>query len=194
MTSRGECRIPPPVRVMFLMILVPLALGCGSDAEAPLPAIAAPPGAIRWPASPQGLADDVTRCVDDYRELARAGLPAKPVGQPFALWYTGPFSAWSDRYNDVRGRCDDVFSAQAAGSASAQILVATQSYLHERLSEDATPYEAEPQMFVMGRYWSLGAACTYQNCADGPDRTWVDFCRTRARPLPPCPPIETPSE
>ncbi|MBX3271304.1 MAG: hypothetical protein KF729_13645 [Sandaracinaceae bacterium] len=176
------------MRAMMCSVLV-VALGCTAP-EGPLPVAAAPP-AETWPAAPDGLAAGVQRCADDYRAAAREGLPPATEGEPFSAWYRGAFQAWTARYNDLRARCDEELAALDGASAAAQVLLATQSQLHARASRDAARYEeAEAQMFVLGRYWALGAACTYQACARGPDRAWAEHCARAARELPPCPPVE----
>lgn len=181
------------VRRSASVLLAALALGC-SEPEAALPRIAAPPAEPAWPRLPDGLSAEVRGCVDDYRALARDGLPPQTPGVPFATWYRGPFQTWTARYNDVRERCDAVFAALDEASAAAQVMLAAQSAVHERAARDASPLDAEAQMFVLARYWSLGAACTYQSCTRGPDRAFVEHCAARARELPACPPIEPASE
>lgn len=191
LVGRRPIAYTPGVRATPFAMLVLLVLGCAEDpAPASLPPMGTPSSAITWPATPDGLDADVRRCVDDYQRLAREGLPALAEGQAFDAWYASDFSSWSAGYNDVRGRCDAVFEAQPSGSAAAQLMLATQSYLHERLAEDAAPFEEHAQMFVMARYWTLGAACTYRSCQEGPDRSWARLCGRRADPLPECPPIE----
>ncbi len=177
-----------------LRLLVALAaLGCSepavSEPEAELPRIAAPPSEA-WPAVPDGLSAEVRRCADDYRAMGQRGLPALPSGTPFSAWYRGAFQTWTAEYNALRGRCDEVFAGLDETGAAAQVMLASQSYLHARAAADAAPFEEEPQMFVLGRYWSLGAACTYQSCGRGPDRAWAELCERRARDLPACPPID----
>jgi len=183
------------VRVAIVPVLALLLIGCAEEPEpAPLPPMGSPAAAMTWPSTPDGLDADVRQCVDDYRRLAREGLPSLAEGQAFDAWYAADFSRWSEGYNDVRARCDAVFEAQPSGSAAAQLMLATQSYLHERLAEEAAPHEEHAQMFVMSRYWSLGAACTYQSCQQGPDRRWAALCERRAGSLPECPPIEPTTE
>ncbi|MEZ4337699.1 MAG: hypothetical protein R3B82_13855 [Sandaracinaceae bacterium] len=178
------------MRRTLALCLVLSALGCDApEAEAPLPRIGAPPSET-WPAVPDGVSAEVRRCADDYRAMGREGLPPQAAGTPFSGWYTGAFQTWTDRYNEVRGRCDEIFGELDEHGAAAQVMLAAQSYLHERVAEDAEPLGEEPQMFVLGRYWSLGAACTYQSCGRGPDRAWASLCARRARDLPACPPVE----
>lgn len=180
---------------LLVLAFATLALGC-TEPEAPLPTMAAPPPAdLSWPAVPSTVPAEARRCAEDYRALARDGLPPQLDGQTFSAWYRGPFQTWTDRYNDLRGRCDEVFSSLDESSVGAQVMLATQSRVHERAAEQARPFEAEPQMFVLGRYWSLGAACTYQACGRGPDRQWAALCSRQQQELPACPPVDsTPAE
>ena len=143
-----------------------------------------------WPALPAALAADVSRCVRDYRTMAQQGLPARTQAQSFRDWYTGPFQTWTLEYNRARERCDPISSALPSTSPAAQALLAAQSNMHARLGLAGEEHADEPQMFVMSRYWTLGAACTYALCADGEDPAWARFCRTEAASLPPCPPVE----
>lgn len=171
-------------------MLALLALGCTEEPPEALPPSATPPEGPRWPGSPDDMPPEASRCAADYRELGAEGLPARDPSEPFSSWYDGPFQTWTARYNALRARCDAVFEQLDPSGAAAQVVLASQSYLHERAAEDASPLDQEPQMFVLARYWSLGAACTYQSCAAGPARAWAALCERRARSLPDCPPAD----
>ena len=177
------------------MVLV-LGLGCGSGpVEEPAPRTQLSDGPslaleeVTWPAFPPAMRPSVEACVTEYRELAVSGLPPQRAGQEFREWYTGPFDRWVQSYNSVRERCDAVTEQLEEGGAESQVLLGVTSFLHERLGEEMAPYDSEPQMHVMGRYWTLGASCTYDSCAEGPEEEWAAFCRDRDRMMPPCPPV-----
>ncbi len=167
----------------LLSCVVALALAACGEPQASAQGEAALP-------TSEGLPGPVAACVDDYRRIGAAGLPAIPEGQAFAAWYAGPFQTWTRAYNDVRARCDEVFAPLEPTSREAQAMLGAQSYLHERAAAAARPLEAEPQMFVLATYWELGAACTYQSCQQGPDAAWTRYCAAHAEGLPPCPPVE----
>lgn len=190
-------------RATALTVAVAL-VGCGTSrpeppsepAEAPAePPRASTEGAVRlahvrWPALPEALAPEVARCVEGYRSLGDDAFPARAEGASGADWYRGPFQGWIARYNEVREGCDRTFAGLDEAGPEAQVVLATQSVLHERMAARATPHEDYGTMFVMARYWRLGAACTYEHCADGPLDAWARFCRDRASDLPDCPAVE----
>lgn len=67
---------------MRAAILITLGSPGCSEPEAPLPTIETPVDAIRWPTSPEGLPAEVARCVTEYRDLAREGLPERAEPLP----------------------------------------------------------------------------------------------------------------
>lgn len=187
------CHIEPVKRVhpTLLLACALCLLACGSsDEDTPLPTISSSAAGVDWPASPSGVSAGLEACVRDYRGIASAGLPSREEGQSFDAWYAGAFQSWTRSYNTVRERCDPISHALDQESPAAQQILAAQSYMHERVGHEAEAYDEAPQMFIMSRYWLLGAACTYQSCEAGGDQRWARFCAQRAERLPPCPPVE----
>jgi hypothetical protein len=148
---------------------------------------------VEWPADPAASAE-LAACLRDYRAQAAAPYPDRAPGQDFRAWYAGPFDAYVQRYNATRERCDTIFADLDPAGEQAQAMLGLQSWAHERMGQRAIPYEEEGVMFVMGRYWTLGAACTYARCAEGPSPAWARLCRERAAQMPACPPVEPAAE
>ena len=149
---------------------------------------------VAWPANPAGASPELASCLRAYREQAAMPFPEQAAGQDFRAWYAGPFDGYIQGYNAMRERCDTTFADLEPDGVEAQAMLGLQSWAHERMGQRAIPYEVEGVMFVMGRYWTLGAACTYARCAQGPSEGWARRCRERAAQMPACPPIEPAGE
>lgn len=189
-------RISRRVRSAAVLILVLASCGGSPPEEARREPTTTEPLALDelpFPPYPE-MSEDVSACAHDYRDLAATPFPRRRDDQPFSSWYAGSFDEYVQRYNAVRERCDGVFQTVPIASPEAQVLLATQSYLHVHMANEAAPHEQEPEMFVMSRYWTLGAACTYQHCAEGPPGAWASLCARQARMLPDCPPVPTEEE
>lgn len=145
------------------------------------------------PGAPPGVPESVTSCVEDYRRIAGAPFPARAPSQSFDAWWAGPFQDWVAHYNGVRERCDAIQAELPEDGPGTQVMWGAQSAMHERLGQAAIPLEEHAQMFMMGRYWTLGAACTFERCAAGPDAGWSAFCREHGGRLPACPSADGPT-
>ncbi|MFK7987276.1 MAG: hypothetical protein AB8I08_14725 [Sandaracinaceae bacterium] len=188
------------MRLSVVLLAFPLvACSSAASSSAPPPAEREAPAPvaldeIELPSYPDDASEAVRTCATDYREIAAAPFPERPDGQSFDQWWAGPFQGWVENYNGVRERCDAIQAELPEEGAATQLMWGAQSYMHQRLGQAALPYEEHAQMFMMGRYWTLGAACTYERCESGPDEAWASLCRERGAQMPPCPPVPATAE
>ncbi|MGE0788146.1 MAG: hypothetical protein AB7S26_20915 [Sandaracinaceae bacterium] len=182
------------IPVVALLAVLGTACGRGPTEETPRmspsePRPAAAPR-VAWPANPELADAETARCLDDYRAQAARGFPEQAASQSFRDWYTGPFDRYVVSYNHMRERCDEVLVRLDQATEAAQAMSALQGWAHERMGQQAVPYEEDAAMFFMARYWTLGAACTYARCAEGPNAAWASVCRERMTHVPACPPTD----
>lgn len=201
-TARRASHIPPMRGALLVSMILLAACGRAPSEERPRAERAESVAesaeivepTVAWPADPAGASPELAGCLRDYRAQAAMAFPERAPGQDFRPWYAGPFDAYVQRYNAMRERCDTIFAELQPDGAEAQAMLGLQSFAHERMGQRAIPYEEEGVMFVMGRYWTLGAACTYARCAQGPSEAWARLCRERAAQMPACPPVEPPEQ